>query len=680
MSDIKIEFETLLTNKLCLKSTDSISEEEILLKLFQQFDLNNNEICNEDDFIQVIKQIGISGFKDEELISLFQLYKNNDNKFNYIEFINNLYDSFIPEQTFNPEKNKIENNNIDDINNIIINNNTNNNNIINNNNNNIINNNINSNSNKNQIKKISIMKINKHNREISKNEKSIEEIINQIKNKLSSRGIRGISSIAENFRKIDKDNSQGIDFEEFKSASKEFKFELNDNELKKAFNFFDKNNNGIIEYDEFIRTIRGEMNDFRKKIVFNAFKLIDINNTGAVNIEDIKRKYNAKNHPDVINGKKNEEQIYNEFINNFEIAYNYLNGNESDGIVIFDDFLEYYQNISMSIDNDDYFELLVNSEWGVNNNNNNNKNNINNGNDFNYNNYEKISLNKFNNNNDSLLNTAEQTPIKKYNINNYNNNIFPNKNIPINNQNIQMNYNPNYNNIISNINFSKIHNRNFSYLNPNQLNPFKKFRDIISSRGPRGIMSLKRSFMLADDNNSKIIDFDEFLKYCYDYKIPLNDDEKISIFSQFDINGDGQINYIDFLNILIGKMNSFRFQIVTQVFNSFDINDNGFININDMKKYYNVKNHPDVINGRRSAPEVEAEFLDNIDYHFQLLRTNKLRNGEITFQDFTEYYDIISMSIHSDVLFQNILVNVWDLDINNKVNIDKSYTKRNNNY
>jgi len=38
------------------------------------------------------------------------------------------------------------------------------------------------------------------------------------------------------------------------------------------------------------------------------------------------------------------------------------------------------------------------------------------------------------------------------------------------------------------------------------------------------------------------------------------------------------------------------------------------------------------------------------------------------------------MSIHSDVLFQNILVNVWDLDINNKVNIDKSYTKRNNNY
>ena len=652
MSDMKIEFETALTNKLCLKSTDSITEEEILIQLFQQFDLDNNEICNEDEFIQVIKQIGISGFKDEELISLFELYKNQDDKFNYIEFINNLYGStFTPEQTFNPENNTINNNN-----------------------------NINNNNKKNHIKKISITKINEINKDNSKNNKSIEEIINKIKNKLSSRGIRGISSIAENFRQIDKDNSHGIDFEEFKSASKEFKFELNENELKKAFNYFDKNNNGIIEYDEFLRTIRGEMNDYRKKIVFNVFKYLDINNTGAVNIEDIKMKYNAKNHPDVIIGKRNEEQIYNEFINNFEIAYNYLNGTENDGLVIFDDFLEYYQNISMSIDNDDYFEFLVNSEWGIKNNNNNININIFNNNEFNSNNCEKISLNKFNN--DSHLNTAEQTPIKRYNINTNNNNIFPNKNQFIyNNQNIQMNYNQNNNNNNNNnLNFSKINQRNFSYLNPNQINSFKKFRDIISSRGPRGIMSLKRTFMLADDNNSKTIDFDEFLKYCFDYKIPLNDDEKISIFSQFDINGDGQINYIDFINTLIGKMNSFRFQIVTQVFNSLDINNNGFININDMKKYYNVKNHPDVINGRRSAPEVEAEFLDNIDYHFQLLRTNKLGNGEITFQDFSEYYDIISMSIHSDVLFQNILVNVWDLDINNNVNINKNYMKRNNNY
>ena len=119
---------------------------------------------------------------------------------------------------------------------------------------------------------------------------SIKEIINKIRKIILKRGIRGISSIIENFIEIDINNSQSIDFEEFKKASNEFKFDLNENELEKAFFAFDLNNNGLIEYDEFIRVIRGEMNNFRKKIVFNAFKSIDTNNIGAVNIEDIKKK------------------------------------------------------------------------------------------------------------------------------------------------------------------------------------------------------------------------------------------------------------------------------------------------------------------------------------------------------------------------------------------------------
>ena len=140
------------------------------------------------------------------------------------------------------------------------------------------------------------------------------------------------------------------------------------------------------------------------------------------------------------------------------------------------------------------------------------------------------------------------------------------------------------------------------------------------------------------------------------------------------------INYREFLNVLIGKMNIFRFQIVTQVFNYLDYNNNGFITIDDMRNYYNVNNHPDVINGRRSASEVEAEFLDNINYHFILLRTNKLKNGHITLQDFTEYYDIISMSIHSDILFQNILLGVWNIKFNNISNFERNYKKKTNEY
>ena len=635
MSELKTEFETALTNKLCLKSTDSNPEEEILLNSFKLFDINNKNTCNQDEFIQTMKYLGISGFKESDLINIFKIYNTENNgELNYIELINDLYGPFEPEQTFNPKKN--------------------------NNNNNINNNIINMNNNDNSIKESLIKK--KSQQEIQGNltkkeylsENSIKEIIEKIRNKLLPNGIKGISQIIENFRKIDTDNSQGIDYEEFKKASNIFQFNLNENELEKAFIAFDRNNNGIIEYDEFLRTIRGEMNDYRKKIVFNAFKLIDINKNGAVNINYIKNKYNAKNHPDVKSGKKNENEVYNDFIYYFDIAYNYLNGSQGDGYVIFDDFLEYYQNISMFIENDDYFELLVNSEWNINN----NKSNYysyNNNNNY-YINKENLLENKYYQN--SNLNSIEQTPLKNriINNNNYNNiyNTYSNNNQ--NKTNYQYNIKPQNQNFNQNINFHLNNQKKISN------NPFKKFRDIIASRGPRGIMSLRRSFMLSDEDNSKLIDFDDFIKYCFEYKIPLTVEEQISIFSQFDNNNEGQINYIEFLNTLIGKMNAFRFQITNQVFNYLDVNNNGYIYLNDMRNLYNVKNHPDVVNGRRSAPEVEAEFLDNIDYHFQLLRTDKLRNGKINFQEFNEYYDIISMSIHSDFLFQNILFGVWGLN------------------
>lgn len=40
----------------------------------------------------------------------------------------------------------------------------------------------------------------------------------------------------------------------------------------------------------------------------------------------------------------------------------------ADGIVTFDEFIEYYNNVSMSIEDDRYFELMMNNAWNLNNN------------------------------------------------------------------------------------------------------------------------------------------------------------------------------------------------------------------------------------------------------------------------------------------------------------------------
>ncbi len=63
------------------------------------------------------------------------------------------------------------------------------------------------------------------------------------------------------------------------------------------------------------------MNDFRKNLVKKAFKKLDANNSGNIDITDLRGVYSAKNHPDVKAGKKTEDEILAEFLDNFEYHF-----------------------------------------------------------------------------------------------------------------------------------------------------------------------------------------------------------------------------------------------------------------------------------------------------------------------------------------------------------------------
>ena len=63
------------------------------------------------------------------------------------------------------------------------------------------------------------------------------------------------------------------------------------------------------------------MNQFRRNFCERAFKIMDKDKSGVLNLEDIKGVYNAKKHPDVIKGKKTEEEILGEFLDTFEAHY-----------------------------------------------------------------------------------------------------------------------------------------------------------------------------------------------------------------------------------------------------------------------------------------------------------------------------------------------------------------------
>ena len=184
---------------------------------------------------------------------------------------------------------------------------------------------------------------------------------------MAARGARGILGLKRIFKIMDDDNSGYLDQNEFNKALKDYRVSVSPQEAQKLFRIFDVNGDGNISYDEFLRMVIGEMNQPRRNLVKRAFDKIDRNRNGIVEIDDLKGVYNAKNHPDVKLGKKTEEEVLSEFLDTFEMHYSLLHPGSRDKKITFDEFIEYYNNVSMSIEDDRYFELMITNAWNLNN-------------------------------------------------------------------------------------------------------------------------------------------------------------------------------------------------------------------------------------------------------------------------------------------------------------------------
>ena len=92
------------------------------------------------------------------------------------------------------------------------------------------------------------------------------------------------------------------------------------------------------------------MNVRRTLVVDRAYERLDINGDGNITVQDVTSSYNPKCHPDVQNGRMNEQVASTEFV---ELLCG-VRGSRH-GMVSLDDFRNYYAEVSTTFDNDAAF-------------------------------------------------------------------------------------------------------------------------------------------------------------------------------------------------------------------------------------------------------------------------------------------------------------------------------------
>ena len=610
---IKNTFEKELKNKLLMKTVGNQSEEMVLLRAFKYFDLSNTSLCDKQSFINAVLKIGITGFTDENISSIFDFYDTERaGRINYKDFIGILYNN--PSIMDNPEKlNEIKGGKKQDYPYAP------------------------TPSESPYEEPPKGQKFKSQPRPHQENEQkyqnptlkkyledknlSIDDIIEKIRNRIKSRGIRCIISLENNFRALDEDNSQTIDFDAFEKTSQDFRFGINFDELKKLFNFFDKEGNGRIDYDEIIRLIRGQMSNFRKNLVEDIFETFKPNQDGNVPINKVNKLFIPENHPDVLSGKRNPEEVYQEFLDTFEGNHNYLNGDEAQfGNVDIDEFCDYYDSVSMLIDRDEDFEDMLRGVW----------------------------LDEVNTNNNNYNKQQEEKP-KPLRGKKVIKNVEKQKD-EYQNENENNNYNENIN--------KEKEKEDAKRKDVNE--GFESFKQFLQQKDAKTVLTLARQFKIMDENGNKTIDFGEFCKGMKNAGLNIPEDVLQELFNDFDYDGSGFISYDEFMVKLLGDLNPRREAVVRAAFSKLDLDKSGVIELNEVKSFYNTKNNPQVLNGEINEEQLYSHFIETFGNHHNLY--SGIRDKRVTWNEFLDYYRYMSFNIPDDDLFEAILVAAWRLE------------------
>lgn len=172
-------------------------------------------------------------------------------------------------------------------------------------------------------------------------------------------GADSIAAVGRLFRIMDDNRDRRIDIEEMQTGLGDYGLRISTQDIRLLMDAINERPGmSTVNFDQLLYALRGELNERRAAIVMQAFAVFDKTGDGVVDYSDLKGSFKTDFHPDVRSGKKSHQQAMESWLAIFE-------GHVKDGKVTKEEFLDYYANVSASIDADDYFELMVRNSWHI---------------------------------------------------------------------------------------------------------------------------------------------------------------------------------------------------------------------------------------------------------------------------------------------------------------------------
>ena len=105
----------------------------------------------------------------------------------------------------------------------------------------------------------------------------------------------------------------------------------------------------------------------------------------------------------------------------------------------------------------------------------------------------------------------------------------------------------------------------------------------MNERGAKTVRGLGRVFRTMDDNSCRKVDAQEFFVGLNECGCQLTKSETDCLLAFLDTDGDGTVNFDEFLCGVRGKLNPARQEVVDLAFDKFDADGSGCITAADLR-------------------------------------------------------------------------------------------------